>query len=355
MKQLEHHFRLQRVICLREKQLDENMPPDLLRIWTDFMTPVTIGKGGLKGEESSKQPNNLALITVHGLMLQYRDPDQTDTTEASYAFSMNLCKHATKTSYFTYQNILHGLKQPGVRKIFEDRRFKRLEFTFDCASTYQSGEMIYNLTKGFALQLLPRRFKSVRFNPQCHCHGKSNLDRRFSSLTTWRVNWENDEFHDTILNMQDLYDCYIDGRDLSNESRISVDHKEPIVTDISCISLQPDPSQYRPYVNLPGLKSTNAVTLITTLRDPSLWRLYNNVLPQIKENMGEDITHKIREGTEGKLVTEKMRNPGSERQPIDTEKAESDPSVVMSQFKFRSSFIRRGQLTVALDDMSIYL
>ena len=71
--------------------------------------------------------------------------------------------------------------------------------------------------------------------------------------------------------------------------------------------------------------------------------------------MGEDITHKIREGTEGKLVTEKMRNPGSERQPIDTEKAESDPSVVMSQFKFRSSFIRRGQLTVALDDMSIYL
>ena len=118
----------------------------------------------------------------------------------------------------------------------------------------------------------------------------------FSSLTTWRVNWENDEFHDTILNMQDLYDCYIDGRDLSNESRISIDHMEPIVTDISFISLQPDPSQYRPYVNLPGLKSTNAVTLITTLRDPELWRLYNNVLPQIKENLGEDITHKIHEG-----------------------------------------------------------
>ena len=50
-----------------------------------------------------------------------------------------------------------------------------------------------------------------------------------------------------------------------------------------------------------------------------------------------------------------MRNPGAERKQIDTEKAESDPRIIMSQFKFRSSFIRRGQLTVALDDMSIYL
>ena len=75
------------------------MPPDLLRIWTDFMTPVTVGKGGFKGEESSKQQDNLELITVHDLMLQYRDPDQTETTEASYAFSINLCKHATSIFY----------------------------------------------------------------------------------------------------------------------------------------------------------------------------------------------------------------------------------------------------------------
>ena len=91
MKKLEHHFRLQRAICFRETQLKENMPSDLLRIWTDFMTPVTIGKGGLKGEESSKQPHNLALITVYGLMLQHRDPDPDQTrTEANYAFSTNL-------------------------------------------------------------------------------------------------------------------------------------------------------------------------------------------------------------------------------------------------------------------------
>ena len=140
------------------------------------MTPVTIGKGGLRGEESAEQPHNLALVTVHGVMLQYRH--LTNPT--------NLCEHAVKTSYFTYQHILHALRQPEIKKIFDNPRFRRLEFTFDCASSYQSEEMVYNLTKGFALHILPRRFESIMFTPQCHCHGKSNLDRRFSSLTTWK-------------------------------------------------------------------------------------------------------------------------------------------------------------------------
>ena len=355
MKQLEHHFRLQSAISSREKQLHKDMPSDLLRVWTDFMTPVTIGRGGLKGQESSQQPHNLALVTVHGLMLQYRDPLKTETTKASYAFSINLCEHSNKTSYFSYQHILHGLQQPGVKKIFDDRRFKRLEFTFDCAPGYQSGEMIYNLTKGFALKLLPRRFKSIRYSPQCHCYGKSNLDRRFSSLTSWRVNWENDEFHETILDINDLYKCYIEGRDTSNQSRISIDHKEPIITDISIIKLQPDPSDYRPYVTCPGLKSTNAITVITTLRDPTLWRLYNNVLPHIKENMGQDLTEKICEGTDGTPVTDKMRNPGSMRKAIDPSKTEANPNVVMSQYRYRANFIKRGNLTVALDTLGITL
>ena len=148
------------------------------------MTPVTIGKGGLHEEETSKQPHNLALVTVHGVMLQYRHLTKPEVKEAQNAFAMNLCEHATKTSFFTYKHILHALKQPELNSIFSNPRFKRLEFTFDCASTYQSEEMVYNLTKGFAKEILPKRFDSIRFPPQCHCHGKSNLDRRFSSLTT---------------------------------------------------------------------------------------------------------------------------------------------------------------------------
>ena len=184
--------------------------------------------------------------------------------KAQNAFAINLCEHATKTSYFTYQHILHGLNQTEIRKILMNARFKRVEFTFDCASTYQSEQMIYNLTKQFALDMLPKRFESIRFSPQCHCHGKSNLDRRFSSLTTWKKNWEDDDFHDTIMNMKDLKDCYVEGRNKSNQARITIDHKAPILTEISCIELKKDTKQRRPYVSLPGLKSTNAITLVTS-------------------------------------------------------------------------------------------
>ena len=188
MRKLEHHFRLQSIISSREKKLEKNFPPDLLRVWTDFMTPVTIGKGGLDAQETSKQPHNLALVTVHGLMLQYRHLTNPTINKPINAFAMNLCEHAVKKSYFTYKHILHGMNQPEIKEIIDNPRFERLEFTFDCAPGYRSEEMVYNLTKGFALHIFPRRFKSIRYTPQCNCHGKSNLDRRFSSLTTWKTN-----------------------------------------------------------------------------------------------------------------------------------------------------------------------
>ena len=190
IRKLEHHFRLQDIISSREKKLANDFPPDLLRIWTDFKTPATIGKGGVHGEESAKQPHNLALVTVHGTMLQYKHLTDASVKKARNAFAINLCEHANKKSYFTYQHVLHALKQPEMKKIWKNPRFKRLEFTFDCAPSYESEEMLYNFTKGFARHILPRRFDSIRFSPQCHCHGKSNLDRRFSSLTTWKQNWE---------------------------------------------------------------------------------------------------------------------------------------------------------------------
>ena len=95
------------------------------------MTPVTIGKGGLHGAETSKQPHNLALITVHGVMLQYRHLTKPQVKKAQNAFAMNLCEHAVKISFFTYKHILHALEQPKIKKIFDKRRFKRIEFTFD--------------------------------------------------------------------------------------------------------------------------------------------------------------------------------------------------------------------------------
>ena len=199
-----------------------------------------------------------------GLWLQYRDLQNSDTVKkAKNAFAINLSMYGTKRSFFTMQHILHALEQKEVNSIFNNPRFKKIEFTFDCGSTYTSEEMMFNMTKGFAL-MFPGRYQSITWSPQCRCHCKSNLDRRFSSLTAWRTSWERDEFHPTIKNINDVYDCLVSGLKVSNEARVVMDKKQPIPTDICIFDLKADTSLWRPYVHLPGLKSTNAVTLFTS-------------------------------------------------------------------------------------------
>ena len=281
-------------------------------------------------------------------MLQYRDLNNPDNEEDCNAFAINLCEHAKKTAFFTYQHILHGLMQPKIKEILQNPRFKRIEFTFDCANQYTSEEMLYNLTKEFAQNMLPRRYDSVRWSPQCHCHGKSNLDRRLTSLTTWKTNWENDLFHDTITTMEELHSCYISGRDLSNVSRVITEHKEPIITEITCIQLKEDTKSHRPYVNFDGIKASNAVSLITTDIDTSQWELYNNVLPHLSENRGENITNQIIEGEDAKPVTAKMAQIGAKRKQINQGKLDSNPGVIESQHKYRQRFIERGNLRAIL-------
>ena len=90
-----------------------------------------------------------------------------------------------------------------------------------------------------------------------------------------------------------------------------------------------------------------------TFHDSNLWRLFNNVLLQIVENMGEDITPKICEGTKGKPITK--RTPGAERKQIDTEKTESDPYIIMRQFAYTAAFVRPGNPTEALVGLEIYI
>ena len=146
------------------------------------------------------------------------------------------------------------------------------------------------------------------------------------------------------MNIDDLKACYIDGRDTSNEARVSIDHKEPLITVITKIKLKSDTKQWRPYVMLTGLKSTNSVTLITDSHIPSRWKLLNNVLPQVPESRGQDITDNIREGRSGKPVTDKMRHPGTERKKIKKDNDDTDPKTVASQFRYRKKFIKTGNL-----------
>ena len=52
------------------------------------------------------------------------------------------------------------------------------------------------------------------------------------------------------MNIDELKACYIDGRDKSNDARVSMDHKEPLITVITKINLKPDRKDWRPYVAL---------------------------------------------------------------------------------------------------------
>ena len=163
-------------------------------------------------------------------------------------------------------------------------------------------------------------------------------------MTTWKKTREEDDFHDTILNIEDLKACYIDGRNKSNEGRVSIDHKEPIVTEISIIELKKDEKSHRPYVHLVGMKAVNAITLITKSHRQSNWKLYNNVLPQVAVTRGMEITSEfIMHGEDGKVVTPKMASPGTKRKPLKTDNDE-DPKVINSQFKSRTKFIKKGRL-----------
>ena len=207
------------------------------------------------------------------------------------------------------------------------------------------------MTKGFALKF-PERWKSITWSPQCHCHGKSNLDRRFSSLTAWRTSWELDEFHDTIKDIKDIHECLLHGLKTSNEARVVMEKKHPIPTDITIFSLTPDTSRWRPYVRLPGVKSTNAATLFCEDSNPERWKLFNHVLPMIPPIMGMNITGSICEGTEGKRTTAKMRDPGAVRKER-KEGTESNTKTIASMQRYRMKFIRDGNLQECMDDLKI--
>ena len=127
-----------------------------------------------------------------------------------------------------------------------------------------------------------------------------------------------------------------------------MEHNEPIITEIACIQPKEDTKSHRSYVNFDGIKASNAVSLITTDIDTSQWELYNNVLPHLSENRGENITNQIIEGEDAKPVTAKMAQIGAKRKQINQGKLDSNPGVIESQHKYRQRFIERGNLRAIL-------
>ena len=83
---------------------------------------------------------------------------------------------------------------------------------------------------------------------------------------------------------------------------------------------------------------------MTRNRNKSNWQLINNVLPQVPETRGQNITSRICDGRNGKVVTSKMKSPGSKRKQIKIVDELKDPKVIQSQFKTRTKFIKNGGL-----------
>ena len=75
------------------------------------------------------------------------------------------------------------------------------------------------------------------------------------------------------------------------------------------------------------------------------------MIPHLKENTGQNITSMIRDGENGKTVTDKMADPGAKRKKIKLAKLEGDPKTVESQFQKREKFIIRGQLADVINNL----
>ena len=132
-----------------------------------------------------------------------------------------------------------------------------------------------------------------------------------------------------------------------------MEKKDPIPTDITKIELKADESLWRPYVRLQGVKSTNAITLLTSDSNPSRWKLFNHILPQVPALMGRNITGNVCEGTNGKRTTAKMRDPGSKRKERKAVTDKMNPKAIRSMHKQRVKFINDANLQDCLDELQI--
>ena len=75
------------------------------------------------------------------------------------------------------------------------------------------------------------------------------------------------------------------------------------------------------------------------------------MIPHVPENRGQNLISSLRDGENGKIVTEKMANPGTKRKHINLAKLETDPKTVESQFQKREKFIIRGQLADVINNL----
>ena len=186
----------------------------------------------------------------------------------------------------------------------ENRRHTKVEVTHDNAPTYISKEFLYGCTK--TISMMYPHIKLIRYAPLAPCHGKTNLDRRFSSFTSWVTTFQ---FSQRIDSVETMCKVLNEGSKIANLVRRE-QGLEPIPTSANIFSLQPPP-ETRCIVELKYIKSTRCVTFIPKTSDrikEDHTGFYINIFPWLSWRKGQPIQHKyVLEGETAIVLTAKQR------------------------------------------------
>ena len=184
LKPLERHFRLSQTYLERERAITNNFNGALGKNWIrlihDSKNPLVIGLGGEHGQMTTEQKRLLGTCSCVGTMIQYSDPH--GGKPALKRFVSNLSLNTDKNAYATLQHLYHSLEQSPIKEIISNTAYTHLEVSFDNAPAYKSHEFLYGCTKVLS-QKYPH-LQVIRWVPLCPCHGKTDLDRRFSSFSS---------------------------------------------------------------------------------------------------------------------------------------------------------------------------
>ena len=303
---LERHFRLAMAYLKRGRSIENDFNkvfgPEWLRITNDAKNPLVIGRGGLEEMGmSTAQKRSLGICSCVGTMVEYSDPKGGKAPKRAYV--SNLSRNTDKSSYAALEHLIHSLHQSPIKELLEDKSKTKVEISHDNASNYKSKEFLYGCTK--TLSKMYPHLKVIQWVPLAPLHGKTNLDRRFSSFTSWINTFQLSKRIGTVKQMEKVLK---DGAEGSNLRRLEVGD-DPIPTSFNILRLK-NPPLLAPYVEVEAIKSLQCVTYIAdkTLR---LSRqdsgFYINVYPWIAWHKGKKIPNKdVKEGRNSRVRTEKQ-------------------------------------------------
>ena len=168
------------------KKHDENLfdgfqPGEKIRIVSDDKKPLVGGRGP---REDDRNPRDRFLVSCNGFMITtlINRKNGIEERENIFYFDINDDKDKTAAGYICLME--NFLQDKDTGKYIE--KAKVLEFQFDTVRAQKSKEFFgYLLTR--PKEIYPK-LEEITLVPFCPHHGKTDLDRSFSSTVTSSVN-----------------------------------------------------------------------------------------------------------------------------------------------------------------------